>query len=172
MKSSAQILSEVVGWRRDTLIRRIPAPDEWITINTNRSVIQPQGYATGGGIIRNSHGAKLAAFAANFGRCSIMRAELRAATLGLSLAWDMGFRQVNIQLDSIAAIAAIRGNPDPDGRHGHIIHKIRELYSRQWTVNLTIPTVKGTALRTCSPIWATRWLLEAILLMIVTRTFG
>ncbi|CAN1331974.1 hypothetical protein LINPERPRIM_LOCUS35547 [Linum perenne] len=47
----------------------------------------------------------------------------------------MGFRQV--QLDSIAAIAAIRGNPDSDGRHGRIIHKIRKLCSRQWTVTLT-----------------------------------
>ncbi|CAN1331973.1 hypothetical protein LINPERPRIM_LOCUS35547 [Linum perenne] len=34
-----------------------------------------------------------------------------------------------------------------------------------------MPTVKGTALRTCSPIWAILWLLEAILL-IVTRTSG
>ncbi|CAN1142701.1 Putative ribonuclease H protein At1g65750 [Linum perenne] len=79
MKSSSQILSEVVGRRRDTLVRWIPAPDEWITINTDGSVIQPLSYAAGGGVIRNSHGAKLAAFAANFGKCSIMRAELRAA---------------------------------------------------------------------------------------------
>ncbi|CAN1160041.1 Putative ribonuclease H protein At1g65750 [Linum perenne] len=124
MKSSSQILFEVVGRRRDTLIRWIPAPDEWITINTDGSVTQPLSYAAGSGVIRNSQGAKLATFAANFGRCSIMRAELRIAALGLSLAWDMGFRQVNIQLDSLAAIAAIKNTPDSDGQHGLIIHQI------------------------------------------------
>ncbi|CAN1794997.1 Putative ribonuclease H protein At1g65750 [Linum perenne] len=137
MKSSSQILSEIVGRRRDTLIKWIPAPDEWVTINTDGSVIQPQSFAAGGGVIRNSHGAKLAAFAANFGRSSIMRAELRAAAVGLSMAWDLGFRQVNLQLDSLAALAAIRGSSDTGGRHGHIIHMIRDLCSRDWTVNLT-----------------------------------
>ncbi|CAN1180764.1 Putative ribonuclease H protein At1g65750 [Linum perenne] len=119
------------------LIKWIPAPDEWVTINTDGSVIQPLSYAAGGGVIRNSHGAKLAAFAANFGRSSIMRAELRAAAVGLSMVWDLGFRQVNLQLDSLAALAAIKGSSDTDGRHGHIIHRIRDLCSRDWTVNLT-----------------------------------
>ncbi|CAN1853756.1 Putative ribonuclease H protein At1g65750, partial [Linum perenne] len=125
MKSSSQILSEIVGRRRDTLIKWIPAPDEWITVNTDGSVTQPLSHAAGGGVIRNSHGAKLASFASNFGRCSIMRAELRAATLGLSLAWDMGFRKVNLQIDSLAAIAAIKGNPESDTRHGHTIQQVR-----------------------------------------------
>ncbi|CAN1297777.1 Putative ribonuclease H protein At1g65750, partial [Linum perenne] len=137
MKSSSQILSEIVGRRRDTLIKWIPAPDEWITVNTDGSVTQPLSHAAGGGVIRNSHGAKLASFAANFGSCSIMRAELRAATLGLSLAWDMGFRKVNLQLDSLAAIAAIKGTPESDTRHGHTIQQVRELCNRHWVVNLT-----------------------------------
>ncbi|CAN1297774.1 Putative ribonuclease H protein At1g65750 [Linum perenne] len=59
-----------------------------------------------------------------------MRAELRAATLGLSLAWDMG-------LDSLAAIAAIKGTPESDTRHGHTIQQVRELCNRHWVVNLT-----------------------------------
>ncbi|CAN1848413.1 Putative ribonuclease H protein At1g65750 [Linum perenne] len=137
MKSSSQILSEIVGRRRDTLIKWIPAPDEWVTINTDGSVTQPLSHAAGGGVIRNSHGAKLACFAANFGRCSIMRAELRAAALGLTLAWDLGFRRVNLQLDSLAAIAAIKGCPDSDSRHGHTTAQVRELCNRHWVVNIT-----------------------------------
>ncbi|CAN1316459.1 hypothetical protein LINPERPRIM_LOCUS30076 [Linum perenne] len=58
-----------------------------------------------------------------------MRAELWAAALGLSLAWDMGFRQVNIQLDSIAAIAAIKGNPDSESLS----------YSSSQLFSLTLP---------------------------------
>ncbi|CAN1144094.1 Putative ribonuclease H protein At1g65750 [Linum perenne] len=137
MRASSQILSEVVGRRRETLIRWIPAPDEWITINTDGSVIQPPSLAAGGGVIRNSEGRKLAAFAANFGRCTIMRAELRAALLGMKYAWEIGARKVNIQLDSVAAISSIQGNPELDGRHNHTLNRIRELRQRNWVVTFT-----------------------------------
>ncbi|CAN1132178.1 hypothetical protein LINPERPRIM_LOCUS14240 [Linum perenne] len=53
-----------------------------------------------------------------------------------------------------------------------IIHQIRELCSRQWSVNLTQRTVKGTASRTCLPTRATLWLLTATSLPIVARTSG
>ncbi|CAN1164911.1 hypothetical protein LINPERPRIM_LOCUS33457 [Linum perenne] len=53
------------------------------------------------------------------------------------MAWNLGFRKVNLQLDSLAALAAIEGPPNTDSRHGHIIYTIRDLYSRDWTVNLT-----------------------------------
>ncbi|CAN1178066.1 hypothetical protein LINPERHAP2_LOCUS33467 [Linum perenne] len=49
----------------------------------------------------------------------------------------MGFRRVNIQIDSLAAIAAIKGNPDTDGRHSQIIQQIRRLCTHQWSVKLT-----------------------------------
>ncbi|CAN1127603.1 Putative ribonuclease H protein At1g65750 [Linum perenne] len=108
----------------------VPAPDEWITVNTDGSVIQPQNLATGGGVIRNFEGQKLAAFAANFGRCTIMRAELRAALMGLEYAWEIGARKVNIQLDTLASISSIQGGPDLDGRHSHTLNRIRELRQR------------------------------------------
>ncbi|CAN1801861.1 Putative ribonuclease H protein At1g65750 [Linum perenne] len=137
MKASSQILSEVVGRRRETLIRWIPAPDEWITVHTDGSVIQPQNLAAGGGIIRNSEGRKLAAFAANFGSCTIMRAELRAALLGMEYAWEMGARKVNVQLDSLAALSSIQADPDLDGRHSQTLKRIWDLRQRNWVVNFT-----------------------------------
>ncbi|CAN1799960.1 Putative ribonuclease H protein At1g65750 [Linum perenne] len=137
MKTSSQILSEVVGRRRETLIKWIPAPDEWITVNTDGSVIQPQNLAAGGGVLRNSQGYKLAAFAANFGRCTIMRAELRATALGMEYAWNIGARKVNIQLDSLAAIAAIQGEPDSDGRYSQTLHHIQRMCRRNWRVEFT-----------------------------------
>ncbi|CAN1840122.1 hypothetical protein LINPERHAP1_LOCUS35964 [Linum perenne] len=53
MKTSSQILSKVVSRRRETLIEWIPAPDEWITVNTDGSIIQLQNLAAGGGVLRN-----------------------------------------------------------------------------------------------------------------------
>ncbi|CAN1195843.1 Putative ribonuclease H protein At1g65750 [Linum perenne] len=123
--------------RRETLISWIPAPDDWITLNMDGSVLQPQSQAAGGGIVRDSHENKIAAFLANFGRCSIMQAELRAAALGLETAWDSGCRKVNIQLDSKAAIDAINGDPSSAGRHCQTLQRIRNLCNREWEVVVT-----------------------------------
>ncbi|CAN1841320.1 Putative ribonuclease H protein At1g65750 [Linum perenne] len=90
MRASSNLLSKMVERRRETLISWIPAPDDWTTVNTDGSVIQPLSLAAGGIVIRDSGGATIAAFAANFGRCSIMRAELRAAALGLERAGSWG----------------------------------------------------------------------------------
>ncbi|CAN1269226.1 Putative ribonuclease H protein At1g65750 [Linum perenne] len=46
-----------------------------------------------------------------------MRAELRAADIGLMIAWDLGFRRVHLQLDSISAVHAICSDIDEDSRH-------------------------------------------------------
>ncbi|CAN1155806.1 Putative ribonuclease H protein At1g65750 [Linum perenne] len=120
MKASSQIISKVVGRRRDTLIRWIPAPDEWITANTDGSVIQPQNNVARGGILRNSQGRKMVDFATKFGSCTIMRAELRATILGFEYAWDLGARRVNLQMESLAVVSSIQGDPDHDGWHNHM----------------------------------------------------
>ncbi|CAN1157552.1 Putative ribonuclease H protein At1g65750 [Linum perenne] len=137
MKASSFLLSGIDDRRRETLISWIPAPDDWVTVNTDGSVLQPQSLAAGGGLVRDSHGNKIAAFSANFGRCSIMRAELRAAALGLEVAWNSGCRKVNIQVDSTAAINAIQGDPNSSGRHCQVLQQIRNLCDRDWTTAVT-----------------------------------
>ncbi|CAN1259335.1 hypothetical protein LINPERPRIM_LOCUS10129, partial [Linum perenne] len=52
--------------------------------------------AAAGGILRTFLGRPVKTFAANLGRCSIMRAELRAAEFGLMIAWDMGYKKVHL----------------------------------------------------------------------------
>ncbi|CAN1138144.1 Putative ribonuclease H protein At1g65750 [Linum perenne] len=66
-----------------------------------------------------------------------MRAELRAAALRMEYAWNIRARKVNIQMDSIAAIAAIQGDPEADGRHSQTLHAIREMCKRNWRVEFT-----------------------------------
>ncbi|CAN1789672.1 Putative ribonuclease H protein At1g65750 [Linum perenne] len=50
----------------------------------------------------------------NLGHCSITRAEIRGAITGLELAWDYGFRNVELQLDSQAAISLLSSSAVPD----------------------------------------------------------
>ncbi|CAN1144796.1 hypothetical protein LINPERHAP1_LOCUS7350 [Linum perenne] len=85
-------------------------PSDCVTINTNCSVLQPHSRAAAGGILRTFLGRPVSTFAANLGRCSIMRAELRAAEIRLMIAWDMGYKKVHLQLDSLAAVTTILGN--------------------------------------------------------------
>ncbi|CAN1152791.1 Putative ribonuclease H protein At1g65750 [Linum perenne] len=68
MNAESRVLSEVVVRRRETLLRWIPAPDEWVTVNCDGSVLQPNGLAAAGGIIRNSSGRRLGVFTANLAR--------------------------------------------------------------------------------------------------------
>ncbi|CAN1773739.1 Putative ribonuclease H protein At1g65750 [Linum perenne] len=77
-----------------------PAPPEWVTLNSDGSVISKSGQAAAGGLIRDHQGRCLAAFTMNLGKCSITRAELRGAVSGLKLAWERGYCKIQLQLDS------------------------------------------------------------------------
>ncbi|CAN1160447.1 Putative ribonuclease H protein At1g65750, partial [Linum perenne] len=137
MKAESRVLPEVVRWRRETLLKWIPAPDDWITVNCDGSVIHPHGQAAAGGILRDSSGRRLAVFAANLGACTITRAELRAAAIGLELAWEMQVRKVHLQIDSSSSVLAITNPHQVDHRHGHILQHIRNLMQRNWTVTVS-----------------------------------
>ncbi|CAN1144666.1 Putative ribonuclease H protein At1g65750 [Linum perenne] len=117
-----------IGWRA--------GPSDYVTINTDGSVLQPHSQAAAGGILRTRRGHPVGSFAANLGRCSIMRAELRAADIGLMIAWDKGYKKVHLQLDSLAAITAILGHSEEDLRHGRTLDRIKELRMRDWDVTI------------------------------------
>ncbi|CAN1147271.1 Putative ribonuclease H protein At1g65750, partial [Linum perenne] len=112
-------------------------PSDCITINTDGAVLQPHSQAAAGGILRTFLGRPVSTFAANLGSCSIMRAELRAAEIGLMIAWDRGYKKVHLQLDSLAAVTAILGNQEEDSRHNRTLDAINELRSRDWEVTIS-----------------------------------
>ncbi|CAN1142660.1 Putative ribonuclease H protein At1g65750 [Linum perenne] len=114
-----------------------PAPEEFITINTDGSVTQPNMLAAAGGILRDWQGRKVAVFAANLGSCSIMRAELRAAEFGLQLAWKLGFRKIHLQMDSKSAITSIQGKNEEDSRHWQTIRSIHNWLAKEWEVRVS-----------------------------------
>ncbi|CAN1186551.1 Putative ribonuclease H protein At1g65750 [Linum perenne] len=137
MRADSQVTSKDVTRRMDTHIGWKAGPSDCITINTDGSVIQPHSRAAAGGVLRTSLGRPVSSFAANLGRCSIMRAELRAAEIGLMIAWDMGFKKVHLQLDSLAAVTAILGDLEEDSRHGRTLESIFEIRNRDWDVTIS-----------------------------------
>ncbi|CAN1826420.1 Putative ribonuclease H protein At1g65750 [Linum perenne] len=66
-----------------------------------------------------------------------MRAELNAAEIGLMIAWDMGYKKVHLQLNSLAAVTSILGGQEEDSRHGRTLDSIYELRSRNWEVTIS-----------------------------------
>ncbi|CAN1176456.1 Putative ribonuclease H protein At1g65750 [Linum perenne] len=134
MKADSQVSSKATPRRVEAHIGWKAGPSESVTVNMDGSVLQPHSHAAAGGILRDYQGRPICTFAASLGCCSIMRAELRAAEFGLMIAWDRGFKKVNLQLDSMAAIGAILGDHVEDSRHGRTLEAIKELRSRDWEV--------------------------------------
>ncbi|CAN1763099.1 hypothetical protein LINPERHAP1_LOCUS8681, partial [Linum perenne] len=88
---------------------------------TDGSVVQDQHQAAAGGIFRDHSGSRLACFAANLGNYTIMRVELRAASIRFKIAWELGYRKVHLQMDSLAAVEALCADTNIDGRHNLLI---------------------------------------------------
>ncbi|CAN1190226.1 Putative ribonuclease H protein At1g65750 [Linum perenne] len=53
-------------------------------------------------------------------KCSIMR----AVSIGFKIAWDLGYKMVHLQMDSLAAVEAILADASTEG---HRIHSIRSI---------------------------------------------
>ncbi|CAN1126155.1 Putative ribonuclease H protein At1g65750, partial [Linum perenne] len=114
----------------ETLLRWIPALNEWLTVKYDGSVIQAHDLVAVGGIICNSLGRQLGVFDANLGCCTITMVELQATTIGLELAWEMKAKKIHMQVDSQVISHAITGNRSDDLRHNHLKHQIHQLLER------------------------------------------
>ncbi|CAN1333967.1 Putative ribonuclease H protein At1g65750 [Linum perenne] len=72
----------------------------------------------------------------NLGKCSITRAELRGAVSCLQLAWERGYRKIQLQLDSQCAVQLLQGDDLEDHTHAATIIMARELLRRDWEVHI------------------------------------
>ncbi|CAN1786764.1 Putative ribonuclease H protein At1g65750 [Linum perenne] len=106
-----------------------------VTLNSDGSVLR--GKAAARGLLRDSDGRCLAAYAMNLGSCTITRAEIRGALEGIKWAWEAGYRKLEVQLDSKAAVA-ILSDRSLEITHGHGLEVIefREWMSRDWELEI------------------------------------
>ncbi|CAN1163374.1 Putative ribonuclease H protein At1g65750 [Linum perenne] len=92
--------------------------------------------AAAGGVLRNWEGRVVDAFTINLGICSITRAELTGAVKGLERAWELGVRELTVQLDSICAVRLLSDLANTDHQHACIVERFRALMSRSWRVRV------------------------------------
>ncbi|CAN1172017.1 Putative ribonuclease H protein At1g65750 [Linum perenne] len=79
----------------------------WQTINTDRSIKPTTSLAVAGGLIRDENDMCKLAFSMNLGSYAITRVELRGAIMGLTVPWENGFHEVELQMDSRAAMSIL-----------------------------------------------------------------
>ncbi|CAN1152968.1 Putative ribonuclease H protein At1g65750 [Linum perenne] len=63
----------------------------------------------------------------NLGTSSITRAEIRGAITGLELAWDFGYMQIDLQIDSQVAVAILTASENPTNQFAAEVTRFREL---------------------------------------------
>ncbi|CAN1339270.1 Putative beta-glucosidase 41 [Linum perenne] len=104
--------------------------------NTDDSVIRSTGQATAGGALRNYEGRVLDAFTVNLGKCSITRAELTGAVIGMERAWALGIRDLTVQLDSLCAVQLLTDMGNLEHQHATIVSRYRSLLHRAWNLKV------------------------------------
>ncbi|CAN1732093.1 Putative ribonuclease H protein At1g65750 [Linum perenne] len=72
-----------VGTNRRIEVSWQAGPHDWVTLNSDGSVLGVRGSSAAGGLITDSSGNCLHAFTINMGVCSITRAEIRGAIEGV-----------------------------------------------------------------------------------------
>ncbi|CAN1753236.1 Putative ribonuclease H protein At1g65750 [Linum perenne] len=107
---------------------------EGVTVNTDGSYSLSLNRVSAGGIIRTNDGRSLVAFTANLVQCSITRAEIIGAITGLELAWQYGFRQVELQVDSKSAISLLLSPDPPEHQQAAEVIYFQNLCRRDWRV--------------------------------------
>ncbi|CAN1160257.1 Putative ribonuclease H protein At1g65750, partial [Linum perenne] len=120
--------AHLIGWR--------PAEEGWFTMNSDGSGYTNPNRAVAGGLIRDENGRFFAAFVANLGTCSIMRAELRSIIKGTKLAWGSGIRKLRIQSDSKAAVELLIKPLCDNNHHVSLIRQFAELSSQDWQISV------------------------------------
>jgi hypothetical protein len=88
--------------RTQRCISWFPPRDGWILVNTDgaRKNSNNNNSCGCGGIIRGNNAEWLGGFAKGLGDCSVVVAELWGVLEGLSYAWRLRFRKVELHLDS------------------------------------------------------------------------
>jgi ribonuclease HI len=89
-----------------------------------------------GGLVRGSMGEWLGGFAKGLGECSIEMAELWGAWEGLKLAWELGFKHVELRLDALHVVKMLTKEKPATTFGWNICNRIWATLERDWEVRI------------------------------------
>ncbi|KAG7573124.1 Ribonuclease H domain [Arabidopsis suecica] len=122
--------------RVERLIRWLAPNEGWVKITTDGASRGNPGLAAAGGAIRNADGEWLGGFAINIGSCSAPLAELWGAYYGLLIAWDKGFRRVELDLDSELVVGFLKSEMSNAHPLAFLVRLCHGFFTRDWLVRI------------------------------------
>ncbi|PNY12730.1 TMV resistance protein N [Trifolium pratense] len=108
----------------------------FIKLNVDGCCMDNPRNAGYGGLFRDVEGNWLGGFYGSLGFTTNMKAELYAICQGLVTAWDLGYRNILVESDSMEAINYIEEANIEHDVYGSLVSDIRSLKQRNWSLNL------------------------------------
>ncbi|MCH94217.1 ribonuclease H protein, partial [Trifolium medium] len=122
--------------RSITMVGWTPPKEGYVKLNTD-GACKNQQIAGCGGIIRGSQGEWIVSFAKYIGKSSAFVAEMWGVVEGLRLAKRMGFRKVELNVDSETVVNAIRSGKLCSSVGVALAKEIRRLMAGEWVVEVS-----------------------------------
>ncbi|KAG7585508.1 Ribonuclease H domain [Arabidopsis thaliana x Arabidopsis arenosa] len=122
-------IEQIISWKRPR--------EGWVKISTDGASHGNPGPATAGGVIRGFDGEWLGGFALNIGICSAPLAELWGVYYGLVIAWERGFRRVELEVDSKLVVGFLHAGISDGHPLSFLVRLCQGFISRDWLVRVT-----------------------------------
>ncbi|EOY02376.1 LINE-type retrotransposon LIb DNA, Insertion at the S11 site-like protein [Theobroma cacao] len=119
------------GRQEEILIGWAPPPVDWIALNSDGAYKSGKGVASVGGVLRHSNGSWIIGYGCKSGTSTAYRAELWGVFQGLKLAWDHGYRRIQVQVDNKIVVNALNTQATHPCSNTDVIRAIKALLSRQ-----------------------------------------
>jgi ribonuclease HI len=124
---STSIVKQIRGW---------PPKELFVKINTDGAYKADQ-VAGCGGVIRGMHGEWLGGFAKGVGLCSAFVAELWGVYEGLRQCHRMGFRKVELDIDSMAVVSVLKNRRSSSSSGCSLLKRIWRLMQHDWIIEIS-----------------------------------
>ncbi|KAK4263275.1 hypothetical protein QN277_028711 [Acacia crassicarpa] len=92
--------------------------------------------AGAGSVLRDHEGRWLGGCCRKIGRCTSLQAELWALLDGLDLAWNLGFRDVFVQVDCLTALSLVRSVDEHPNANASLLRSIQRLMQQDWRIRI------------------------------------
>jgi ribonuclease HI len=117
----------MIGWK--------PPQSSFVRLNTDGAYKHNQS-AGCGGVIRGCEGEWLGGFAKGVGLCCAFVAELWGVLEGLKLVRRLGFRKVELHIDSIAVVQVVKARSLKSALGVALVKQIWKLLDLEWCVEI------------------------------------
>ncbi|KAF7833342.1 non-LTR retroelement reverse transcriptase-like [Senna tora] len=129
MQNQSCRATKLIQWQRP--------PEGWVKVNVDGARRENDGTASCGGVVRSDHGEFFAGFMRKLGDCSVILAELWGIACGLEVVWDLVFRRVKLETDSLMTVNLLKQQVEEGHPGANLLHKILDLIKQDWEVNIT-----------------------------------